>query len=104
MLLFAHPVRAHDWHNYGPLRVNLRGWQLNQERLETTGFITYDTDVINTRRNFEGYVSLDCDRDRIATTKSSGKWRKYRVAFRKNERNLRDDFCTAIRANPSLFD
>tara|TARA_Y100001968_G_scaffold333393_1_gene395980 strand:- start:830 stop:1270 length:441 start_codon:yes stop_codon:yes gene_type:complete len=102
-LLTPLSVKAHDWHDYGPLRVNLRGWQLNQERLSATGSTTYDTNLVNTKGNFEGYVSLDCDRDRISTTKANGKWRRYRMAMRKNERDLRDDFCTAIRANPSLF-
>tara|TARA_Y100001968_G_C19432322_1_gene757765 strand:- start:680 stop:1039 length:360 start_codon:yes stop_codon:yes gene_type:complete len=103
LLLTSPSAKAHDWHDYGSLRINLRGWQLNRERLATTGKTTYDTNLINTKKNFEGYVSLDCDRDRISTTKPSGKWRRYRIAFRKNEKNLRDDFCQAIRSNPNLL-
>ncbi len=103
-LLFAAPsAKAHDWVDYGSLKVNIRGWKINQERLQTTGATTYDTNYIHTKRNAEGYISIDCDRNRMATTDSKGRWRRYRVSIRKNEKNLKDDFCKAIRKNPSLF-
>ena len=104
LILMSPSAKAHDWHEYGSLKVNLRGWTLNQQRLEQKGEITYDTNVINTSRNYEGYVSINCDRDRINTTKKDGKWRRYRVALRKNEKDLKDDFCTALRANPTRFE
>ena len=102
-LLMPPSVKAHDWHDYGSLRVNLRGWELNEDRKAETGAVTYDTNLVNTRKNIEGYVSLDCERERISLTKPNGKWRRYRIAFSKNEKNLRDDFCSALRANPNLI-
>lgn len=96
-------VKAHDWADYGPLKVNIRGWTLNKTRLTKTGETTYDTNFINTRKNREGLISVNCDRNRLATTDSKGKWRKYRASARKNEKDLKNDFCTAIRKNPSLF-
>jgi len=102
-LLSASPSRAHDWVDYGPLKVNIRGWRLNRERQRTLGITTWDTNFINTRSDKPGYISVDCDRDRMSTTRPNGKWRRYRLSIKKNERNLRNDFCTAIRKNPLLF-
>tara|TARA_Y100001968_G_C19148278_1_gene614869 strand:- start:213 stop:572 length:360 start_codon:yes stop_codon:yes gene_type:complete len=103
-LLFATPyANAHDWVEYGSLKVNIRGWKINQDRLQMDGKTTYDTNYINTSKNTEGYISIDCGRNRLATTDSNGNWRRYRVSIRKNEKNLKDDFCTAIRKNPLLF-
>ena len=65
--------------------------------------VDYRRNYINTSKNTEGYISVDCGRNRLATTDSNGQWRRYRVSIRKNERNLKDDFCTAIRKNPLLF-
>ena len=103
-LILATPsANAHDWVDYGSLKVNIRGWQLNRERLEESGRTTYDTNFINTKKNTEGYISIDCPRNRLAITDSKGNWRRFRVSIRKNEKNLKDDFCKAIRKNPLLF-
>ncbi len=104
MLTLSPSARAHDWVDYGPLKVNIRGWELNQYRRRSTGSITYDTNFVHSRRNSEGLISVDCDRDRISLTDSKGKWRPYRISIRRNEKNLKNDFCTAIRKNPALFD
>ena len=103
LLLSPTSVKAHDWVDYGPLKVNIRGWKLNTDRLRLKGVTTYDTNFINTRRNTKGNISVDCVRDRITTTKGDGTWRRYRISLRKNEKTLKNDFCTAIRKNPLLF-
>ena len=102
-LFFPSSVKAHDWVDYGPIKVNIRGWKLNEARLASTGQTTYDTNFINTRKNVEGNISVNCDRNRLATTDSNGKWRRYRASARKNEKELKNDFCTAIRKNPAMF-
>tara|TARA_Y100001968_G_scaffold325395_1_gene366536 strand:- start:1016 stop:1468 length:453 start_codon:yes stop_codon:yes gene_type:complete len=95
---------AHDWVEYGPLKVNIRGWKLNRDRLINDGQTTYDTNFVNIKKNTEGYVSINCERNRLSTTRSDGTWKRYRVSIRKTEKDLKNDFCTAIRKNPNLLD